>query len=180
MPEKYSQLNIIKNIYALKKVKRSGWLASGLGIEKTESVADHSFACATLGLAIVSSFRKDLDLGKILAMSLMHDIAESVTGDIIDQKKVYTDNDIEQEISKEIFSGSDTMLALCREFSENISEESKFVKSLDKLELLLQAQDYKNTQNLDTEEYFINNLHKVDFEILGLDKEPFIDNFFNK
>ena len=68
----------------LKIMKRSGWI-SQVGINKPESVADHSFRCAILAMCIGDLL--DLDSGKLIRMMLLHDIHEAKTSDFDSQSK---------------------------------------------------------------------------------------------
>ena len=62
----------------LKGVRRAGWVEK-LGMESPESVADHSYATAMLVMA--RSDEEGLDTALALRMALLHDLAESETGD---------------------------------------------------------------------------------------------------
>ena len=63
----------------LKKIPRKGWTTK-LGISSPESVADHTFSMSTI--AMVLADLQKLNTEKVLKMSLLHDIAESITGDL--------------------------------------------------------------------------------------------------
>ena len=67
----------------LKKISRQGWIEK-LSIDKPESVADHTFSMAMIGM--VFSDLENYDSEKILKIILLHDLAESVTGDILPEK----------------------------------------------------------------------------------------------
>ena len=63
----------------LKTTPRTGWVRRG--VPRYESVADHSWRVATLSLLLAG--RKDVDFtNKCLPMALIHDVAESLIGDI--------------------------------------------------------------------------------------------------
>src|SRR5512140_3852220 len=66
----------------LKSVPRSGWVMHG--VPEAESVADHTFGVAFVALALAQALGTDtpLDRGKLLSTALLHDLAESLTGDI--------------------------------------------------------------------------------------------------
>jgi putative hydrolase of HD superfamily len=65
------------NIVAeLKKIPRKGWKEK-LGLENPESVADHSYLTAVMSMII--SDLNGLNTQKVLKMSLLHDLAESIT-----------------------------------------------------------------------------------------------------
>ncbi|MBI5859248.1 MAG: HD domain-containing protein, partial [Nitrosarchaeum sp.] len=63
----------------LKKIPRQGWIDK-LSIDNPESVADHTFSMAMMGM--IFSDLENYDTEKILKMILLHDLAESITGDI--------------------------------------------------------------------------------------------------
>ena len=48
------------------------------------------------------------------------------------------------------------MLALWEEYSEAKTPEAQYVKDLDKLEMILQADEYEETQNADLQQFFDN------------------------
>src|SRR5579863_4506443 len=86
----------------LKKVPRKGWI-SKVGIERPESVADHSYGTAMM--AMVLSDSHTLDTEKILKMALLHDLAESITGDFMPDEISKENKKIaENDAMKEIFS----------------------------------------------------------------------------
>src|SRR3989338_4168161 len=62
----------------LKKIKRTGWVLKG--VKNAESVADHTFRVALMCLVLGKN--RKLNLLKLLEMALVHDLAESVIGDI--------------------------------------------------------------------------------------------------
>jgi len=69
-----------EKVLELKNVPRQGWKEK-LEIDNPESVADHSYS--TTVLSMILSDMKGLDTEKIIRMALLHDLAESITGDII-------------------------------------------------------------------------------------------------
>ena len=68
----------------LKRLKRTGWIETG--IPDPESVSDHTYRVTLL--AMILSDLKNLDTEKVLKMSMIHDLPESIIGDLTpDQKK---------------------------------------------------------------------------------------------
>lgn len=65
-------------VLGLKTVDRAGWSAKA-GIKNPESVADHTFSMCAVGMVL--SDMVGLDTGKVLRMTILHDLAESVVGD---------------------------------------------------------------------------------------------------
>ncbi|HYJ78510.1 MAG TPA: HD domain-containing protein, partial [Longimicrobiaceae bacterium] len=64
----------------LKETVRAGWALRG--VEGAESVADHSFRLALLALVLAPRVEPPLDRERCMAMALVHDLAECLTGDI--------------------------------------------------------------------------------------------------
>lgn len=135
--------NIVAN---LKNIPRQGWIEK-LNIEKPESVSDHTFSLSIMAM-IYSDIQK-LDTLRVLKMSLLHDIVESITGDltpeqITKEEKILLENktfrDIIKQLPKEF---SNEFLKIWEEFQENLTAESKLVHDLDKLEMALQAKIYE-------------------------------------
>ena len=67
-------------IAELKKLPRSGWKIK-VGLENSESVAEHSYMMSVM--AMVLSDMKSLDSEKVLKMAILHDWAESKIGDFM-------------------------------------------------------------------------------------------------
>jgi len=63
----------------LKKIPRQGWIDK-LSIDNPESVADHTFSMAIMGM--IFSDLENYNAEKILKIILLHDLAESITGDM--------------------------------------------------------------------------------------------------
>ncbi len=131
----------------LKKIPRKGWITK-LGISFPESVADHTFSMSTI--AMVLSDLQKLDTQKVLKMSLLHDITESITGDLT-HEDISKNEKIELEnktIDKILCNLPDDLaknyLTIWNEYGENISDEAKLVHEVDKLEMVIQALSYAN------------------------------------
>ena len=132
---------------------------------RTESVAEHSWRVALMALLLRNEFRS-VDIDKVVAMCLIHDMGECFTGDIPSFEK--TDNDRETEdmllekwvdsLPKEV---SDYLAALYKEMNEQKTAEAKIYKALDKLEALIQH----NESPIDTwseNEYELNKVYGFD------------------
>ncbi len=155
----------------LKRLPRSGWVIDK--VKNSESVADHSFRLALLVL-VLGEKRTDIDVNKAVKMALIHDIAESKTGDIvIDKKWEYGPNTPNKkfpkltqkeksELEKRAFEEISSLLGeqgkeyfeLWKEFEERKSKESGFVNQLDNLETVLQAMEYELQEKRKLQHYF--------------------------
>lgn len=129
----------------LKKISRKGWKEK-VGIERPESVADHSYGTAVM--AMVFADNKNLDTTRMLKMALLHDLAESITGD-------FTPNEISKETKKVIEAGAmEDILSklpsnlakqyrdIWQEYEEGKTKESSLLHDVDRLEMVIQAAKY--------------------------------------
>jgi len=134
-------VDLIKKVARLKKIRRKGWVRAG--IENAESVADHTFMLAFLAM-IIGDFLS-INTEKMMKMALLHDIAESVTGDITPHEMKREEKiEREEEVMKKMMEGMEEMQyhELWKEFMEGKSIEAEMVRQLDKLEMILQAYQY--------------------------------------
>ena len=131
----------------LKKIPRKGWKEK-LGLQNPESVADHSYLTAIMAMTI--SDLKGLDTLKILKMSLLHDLAESITGDFTpDEISKESKSGLENQAMDEIFSKLPSNLAvdyskIWNEYQVEKSTEAVLVREVDHLEMALQARKYRS------------------------------------
>ena len=139
-------LDFFKNALNLKNISRQGWIDK-LSIEHPESVADHSYSMAIMGMVI--SDLENYDSEKMLKMILLHDLAESKIGDytpnqISKENKIKIENNAYDEI---ISTLPDTIKLqygkIWEEYQKQESPESKIVHQIDKLEMVLQAKMYQ-------------------------------------
>jgi len=138
--------DFLKSAVSLKDIPRQGWVEK-LSIDDPESVADHSYSMAVMGMII--SDLENFNTEKILKMILLHDLAESKVGDytpgkISYEKKKEWENTAFNEIVKKLPTDiKSEYLKIWQEYQEKKSSESKIVHQIDKLEMALQAKTYQ-------------------------------------
>ena len=138
--------DFLKTSANLKNISRQGWIDK-LSLENPESVADHTFSMAIMGMVI--SDLENLNSEKILKMILLHDLAESKVGDIVPDKmsveeKQRLENSAFDQIVKTLpESIIPNYVSIWKEYQENNSIESQIVHQIDKLEMALQAKIYQ-------------------------------------
>lgn len=147
-------VRFFRDLTRLKELKRQGWLRKGLAATETESVADHSWAVSVLALVMGDG----LDLGKVLALTLVHDLAEARTGDLTPADGVPAEEkqarerqailDVTAEVDPE-----GKIFALWEEYEQNETPEARLARDLDKLEMALQAAEYAEAWGLDAAEF---------------------------
>jgi len=139
-------LDFLSSAGKLKTIPRTGWIDSGL--KDPESVADHSYRTAVAALVLSDSL--GLDSLKVLRMALLHDLAEAETGDITPMQKQDNHAMLEDQAMKEILgvlpeSLRDQYWGTWQEYQANETLESILVHDADKIEMILQASEYKQT-----------------------------------
>jgi len=140
-------LEFAKDIGKLKRTKRIGWV--NYNVPSSESVAEHSFRVAMLAMVLAPSFK--VNQNKAVKMALVHDVGEAVVGDIVKQfgKKKHPDikniKKREEDAFIKIFSTIDgkEYIKLYKEYETMRTKEARFVKQIDRLEFMIQAQEYE-------------------------------------
>lgn len=139
--------DLVMAIEKLKEVRRKGWVDSG--IKDAESVADH-----TCGVALCVLFaaleRKDIDVKKALTMALIHDLAESIVGDITPHDGITRKEKLakEEKAMKLLLSSLPKKVRIeifdmWKEFEKGSSPEAMLVREADLFERVMQANIYR-------------------------------------
>lgn len=150
----------------LKTLYRQGWLRHGLGPAQCESVADHSFGTAVLGLLLAAGPGGDfqfggqgLDPGRIAVLALVHELGETYAGDLTPadgigkgEKHRREEEGLDRALAG--FGGKDWLKAAWLDYEEGRSPEARFIRQVDKLEMGLQAAVYRSQGGLRMEEFF--------------------------
>lgn len=146
-------LTFIKEAENLKNTLRYSFTSNG----SQESAAEHSWRLSLLVMMCAGSF-PHLDLEKALKLAIIHDLPEAVCGDT---PAVYRE-EYEIKINRErnaltkIVQSLPTktqndIIGLWEEYERAETEEAKYVKSLDKLETLIQHNQGVNPPEFDYE-----------------------------
>ncbi|MDP6419342.1 MAG: HD family hydrolase [Candidatus Krumholzibacteria bacterium] len=138
----------VHDLLDLKRCPRSGWFR--IGIERPESVADHSFAVGLLAWQIAE--REGLDSGKALLMGLLHDFHEAKLGDIPTPFKKWLGLERVLEAEEAIQNSQwEGLPGKGREVLEELmkgeSPEASLVHAIDALEFAFQALRYREAGN---------------------------------
>ena len=148
----------------LKSVPRQGWIDK-LIIENPESVADHVFSMSVIGMILSDS--RNFNTEKILKMILLHDLAESITGDItpeekpVEEKKHLENITMNDIISKLPENLHNQYLEIWEEYQNNETKEADFVHQIDKLEMAIQAKIYEKQATSKRIDPFLNSAKKA-------------------
>jgi putative hydrolase of HD superfamily len=147
-------LKALTQIGNLKVLPRAGWVREQ--VPHPESVADHSFR--SMVLALVLGPQLGVDVGKVLRLLLVHDLAESdpTVGDITPCDGVAPEEKHRRESEAmerlcAAFPSGEQVLSLWREYEEGASPEASAAKQLDALEMALQATEYEKRHGKELE-----------------------------
>jgi putative hydrolase of HD superfamily len=151
-------VKVLRSAGRLKRLKRTGWVLKK--IEDAEHVSDHTWR-----VILMTSLLADdsLDKQRLLEMAIVHDLGEIKVGDIRWEagKKILAPEmpkrKREEKAVAEIFMGhprAKYYVSLLKEFTDQKTPESRFLKQVDKLERTLQAFEYEQAGNKNLDEFW--------------------------
>jgi len=161
MAEVAKLLDFMRVVGKLKEVKRTGWVRSG--VAGAESVADHMYRMAMMGFALGRV--EGIDSTKCIKMALVHDLAESIVGDLVvegDKQDNITREEKQKKEREALYGICDALggaageeiRTLWEEFETGDSAETRHLKDLDRFEMVLQANEYEEAQNMALPDFF--------------------------
>jgi len=148
----------------LKELRRAGWVQRG--VSDPESVASHSYSVALLTMMIADL--RGLNTLDAVRMALIHDLAESIIGDLTPEMKMRM-GDLEER-ERRFFEDlvklmprelAETYLDSWRRFSSGEDEVSRLVREVDKLERGLQAVRYLKKGYGEVKEIYDSTLNEL-------------------
>jgi len=171
-------LEFFRIIGQSKRLFRTGWVREK--IKNPESIADHSFRVGIMAMILSDKLDYKIDQSKLIKMTLLHDLAEAITGDIVAERYGIVDirkrEEKEKKERKEIKKIFDKVgrgeeyLEIFNEMIDGYTDEAKVFKQINKLEMALQAFEYEKEQGGDLEEFFVDTFLHL--------KEPVLKEIF--
>lgn len=160
------EVNTLKNtldhayeMIGLKDVQRTGWVLRG--VRNPESVADHSWGTALLALLFLPEARRadgDLDRDRVLAIAIVHDLAEVRTGDIPRRVDPGRDRigaaekaERERRALLDLAGSSGEISELWEEYEAGETLEARYVRDMNLVDMCLQALRYETEKRYDPE-----------------------------
>ncbi|MGB9728853.1 MAG: HD domain-containing protein [Thermoprotei archaeon] len=142
--------DFVEFIGVLKNIPRIGWIQRGVPLQLCETVAEHIFEVSSLVLMFsqrVIYSGVQVDLSKALSMSIIHDWAEAITGDIPKSLGKYFPMSMKENIEMMILSDMfkdemDIIKKFFAEYLERKSIEAQLVKLADHVSTVLQGRRY--------------------------------------
>ena len=170
-PADAGMLRFLQMALKAKDLRRQGWIDRG--VHDPESDADHSWGVALLAW-VLSRDRPELERERLLLLALVHDLPEVVAGDttpfdavrrpggalppeVFAQAPEYSAEARSAKREREAAALEQVLTGLSaeqaselrdawREYDDGLTEEARFVRQIDKLETLIQAEAYRSDQ----------------------------------
>ena len=132
---------------------------------RPESVAEHSWRLSLMALLLRGEF-PELDVERVVAMCLIHDLGECFTGDIPAFRKTESDREREDSLLRRWVASlpegvSDELAALYEEMDAQETAEARLYKALDKLEAVIQHNE-SPISTWERHEYELNKTYATD------------------
>ena len=148
----------------LKTTKREGWRRFGIN---GESISDHMYRMSIMTMFAPPELASQLNIPHCTKMALVHDMAESLVGDItpVDvhitkAEKAQREADVMEYITTSLLGkvpggavSAQEIKRVFEEYEENVTLEAQFVHDIDKMELLLQMIEYERSNDVDLSEF---------------------------
>jgi putative hydrolase of HD superfamily len=143
----------------LKLTPRTGWVNHG--VDKPESIADHMYRMSLMAM-VAAKEMPGLDQNRCVKLALIHDLAEAIVGDITPHDPVSKEEKAKMEADamakiRDMLGdslGGEEVEALWHEYEDQVTDEAKLLKDLDKLEMIMQAGEYERAQGKDLSQFF--------------------------
>jgi len=143
-------LHLLRQGESLRRVERSGWKLAGVKDDFAESVAEHSYGCGFTAIVLANELKAEIDLGKVALLAILHDLPESITGDIArtsefsrDMESVRAKEDAERKAINTLLEpmgkSYKKLNRLWNEFNDSKSAEAIIVKAADIIDMLMHA-----------------------------------------
>lgn len=136
------QMRFVAEAGLLKRVLRQTTLTDPA---RRENSAEHSWHLAVMALALAEHAPPGTDIGRVIAMLLVHDLVEIDAGDLFvyaDQEQQERQEVAERTAADRIFAllppdQAATVRGLWDEFEERRTSEARFARGLDRLQPML-------------------------------------------
>ena len=143
-------LSVLLDLQRLKRLDRTGWVLRGQP-PGAESVAAHSYGVALVAMLLADEMRArgvELDVGRVLRIAVLHDLAEARTGDMPRTMAEYYGAEARRGAERVAFADivrglaperAEVYAELHGDYEERAGLEARVVKAADVIDLLAQA-----------------------------------------
>ncbi|CAG2111597.1 unnamed protein product [Medioppia subpectinata] len=168
-------IEFLCEINKLKHLDRKGWTIQDRAINKPETVAGHMYRMAVMAMLYTPDTTDTLvDRNRLVRLTLIHDMAECLVGDItpfdgisVDEKHKLENNAMNYLVSLLPAKSSEEFKDLFDEYERQETPEAKIVKEFDRFDVMLQAFQYEQLEYetkgrvIRFQEFFDNAVGKI-------------------
>lgn len=143
-------LMFVELLRLLKTQKRTGWIDKGMPVRAAESISDHMYRMSIIAMAVPNPAINTHTCARI---ALVHDIAEALVGDITPfggvskaekhRREWATVQYLAQLIEPYNARFAAELVELWLDYEEIRTPEARYVKDIDKFELMCQTYEYE-------------------------------------
>ncbi|HKK98936.1 MAG TPA: HD domain-containing protein [Desulfotignum sp.] len=154
--------NLLFEARILKDLNRSGYAFLGAG---QESIAEHCFTTAFICF-VMARLDPETNGERLMAMALVHDMAEARTGDFNYVQKQYSSTDESRaiaQLTKDLPFGGD-ITSLIAEFNLGETKEARLVKDADQLSFILELKKLKDIGAAPADKWLMKVLERLKTE----------------
>ncbi|KAF9154803.1 HD domain-containing protein 2 [Linnemannia schmuckeri] len=153
-------LQFLHIVEKLKRTKRTGWINHG--IKPAESIADHMYRMGIMAM-LIDEKTAGVNKDRCIKMAIVHDLAESLVGDITPYDGVTIEDKHTQErnamhhLCHELLgwnAQAQEISGLWAEYEAAVTPEALLVKDFDKFEMIMQALEYEKSEDVTLEDFF--------------------------
>ncbi|KAF8948181.1 HD domain-containing protein 2 [Haplosporangium gracile] len=153
-------LQFLHIVEKLKRTKRTGWINHG--IQPAESIADHMYRMGIMAM-LIDEKTAGVNKDRCIKMAIVHDLAESLVGDITPYDGVTIEDKHTQErnamhhLCHELLgwnAQAQEISGLWAEYEAATTPEALLVKDFDKFEMIMQALEYEKSEDVTLEDFF--------------------------
>jgi putative hydrolase of HD superfamily len=159
-------LNALLSLIPLESLPRTGWVQKG--IASPETLAGHVLSVAHLALALAPKVQPALDVDRVLALCVVHDSPEALTGDLPRSGSVLLPEGAKRTAERaaaKILLAPLSALAFERseEFMNRETREARFAAVCDRLQLGLRLLAYLESGQRGLED-FVKTVQEADLQ----------------
>lgn len=174
-------LETFLELQRLKRLDRTGWTLRGLATG-AESVGAHTYGVAVASMLLADAVRErgvEVDVERVLRLALLHDWAETRTGDLPRVAAHYYGVELRRNAERAAFADvvqalgerqSERYRAWHDEYEARESLEARLVKAADIIDLLAQALIFERAGACGLDEFWEGALER-DFNLPGAAQE---------
>ncbi|KAG0297955.1 HD domain-containing protein 2 [Linnemannia gamsii] len=159
-------LQFLHIVEKLKRTKRTGWVNHG--VKPAESIADHMYRMGIMAM-LIDEKTAGVNKDRCIKMAIVHDLAESLVGDITPYDGVSVEDKHTQErnamhhLCHELLgwnAQAQEISGLWAEYEAADTPEALLVKDFDKFEMIMQALEYEKSEDVTLEDFFVGTRGK--------------------